>query len=258
MPLRSFSFPCATRFVQTSRSFHSTAVRRSGSQQNHYETLQVSPGATPAEVKKSFYALSKTHHPDRNPNDPEASSRFVAISDAYATLGTPAKRQEYDRSLNLHSPDSNSHHRPHGSYHSSGPAGGRPASGLSRRRTQFQGPPPSFYRSGGWGAQSAKRKAAQDSHAESPAGAAGMGHGQKPWGHDETHDVPHFDRDGHYRTQENHSRRWQRRRGMEDGQVPAGEMPRSMLANFFFVGGIISLGVLVPSLLFENMRKKEK
>ena len=25
-----------------------------------------------------------------------------------------------------------------------------------------------------------------------------MGPGQKTWGHDETHDVPHFDREGHY------------------------------------------------------------
>ncbi|KAH7407732.1 hypothetical protein BKA64DRAFT_429203 [Cadophora sp. MPI-SDFR-AT-0126] len=260
MPLRSFLFPRAPRFVPLSRrSFHSSAATRSGSPpQNHYETLQVSPEATPAEVKKSFYALSKTHHPDRNPNDPEASSRFVAISNAYATLGTPAKRQEYDRSLNLHSSSQRNAHRPHGSYHSSGPAGGRPASGLSRRRTQFHGPPPSFYRSGGWGTQSAKRKAAQDSHAESPASAAGMGPGQKPWGHDETHDVPHFDREGHYRTQENHSRRWQRRRGMEDRQVPAGEAPRSMLANFLFVGGIISLGVLVPSLVFEKMTRRGK
>ncbi|KAH9223566.1 hypothetical protein DL95DRAFT_379558 [Leptodontidium sp. 2 PMI_412] len=259
MPLRSFLFPRTTHLVSISRSFHSSAVRRSGSDvpQNHYETLQVSPGATPAEVKKSFYNLSKTHHPDRNPNDPEASSRFVAISDAYATLGTPAKRHEYDRSLNLHThSQSHSHHRAHGSYHSSGPAGGRPASGLSRRRTQFQGPPPSFYRSGGWGTHSAKRKAAQDSHAESPA--AGMGPGQKPWGHDEVNDVPHFDREGHYRTQENHSRRWQRRRRMEDRQVPAGEVPRSMLANFLFVGGILSLGIFVPSLLFEKMTRRGK
>ncbi|PBP21716.1 DnaJ domain-containing protein [Diplocarpon rosae] len=245
MPLRSFLYPRATRLQ---RLFHSSAVGK-----NHYETLQISPNATPAEVKKSFYSLSKTHHPDRNPDDPGASERFVAISDAYATLGTPAKRQEYDRSLELHSQKSHSNlhsqHHPHGSHYSSGPAGGRPASGLSKRRTQFRGPPPSFYRSGGWGEQSAKRRAAHDSHAET-AGEPGMGPGQTPWGHDESNDVPHFDREGHHRTQEKHSRRWHRRKGMEDRQVPAGDMPRSMLANFLFVGGVLSLGILVPSLLF--------
>lgn len=85
-----------------------------------------------------------------------------------------------------------------------------------------------------------------------------MGPGQKPYGHDEVNDVPHFDREGHYRTHENHSRRWQRRKGMEDRQVPAGEVPRSMLANFFFVGGILSLGIFVPTLFFEKMIKRGK
>ncbi|CAL3967443.1 unnamed protein product [Diplocarpon coronariae] len=248
MPLRFFLFPRATR---PQRLFYSIAVGR-----NHYETLQISPNATPAEVKKSFYSLSKIHHPDRNPDDPGASERFVAISHAYATLGTPAKRQEYDRSLEIHSqkshPNSHPQHHPHGSYHSSGPAGGRPASGLSKRRTQFRGPPPSFYRSGGWGEQYAKREAAYESYAEK-AGEPRMEPGQKPWGQNEPNDVPHFDREAHHRTQEKHSRRWHRRKGMEDRQVPAGEMPRSMLANFLFVGGILSIGIFVPSLIFEKI-----
>ncbi|EKD13814.1 uncharacterized protein L3040_005568 [Drepanopeziza brunnea f. sp. 'multigermtubi'] len=258
MPSRSILFPRAPRLQ---RLFHTSAARH-----NHYETLQVSPDATPAEVKKSFYSLSKTHHPDRNPDDPGASERFVAISDAYATLSTPAKRQEYDRTLDLHSSSpsshsngSHSHHRPHGSYHSSGPAGGRPASGLSRRRTQFRGPPPSFYRSGGWGEHSAKRKAAHDAYAETAtAGEPGMGPGQKAWGHDEMNDVPHFDRESHYRTHERHSQRWQRRKGMEDRQVPAGEVPPSTLANFLFVGGIIVVGTLVPTFIFERMTRTGK
>lgn len=45
---------------------------------------------------------------------------------------------------------------------------------------------------------------------------------------------------------------------MEDRQVPAGEVPRSMLANFLFVGGILSLGIFVPSLLFEKMTRRGK
>ncbi len=85
-----------------------------------------------------------------------------------------------------------------------------------------------------------------------------MGAGQRPWGHDMQNDVPHFDREGHYRTQEKHSRRWQKRKGMEDRHVEAGEVPRSMLANFLFVGGIISLGVFVPSFLFEKMTRRGK
>jgi len=266
---RSFSYPLAS--VRLQRLFHTSAARRDDShKQNHYETLQIPTNATPSEVKKSFYALSKTHHPDRNPSDPHASSRFVQISEAYAVLSTPAKRQAYDRDLHLHSSHSHSHHHPRGSYHSSGPAGGRPASGLSRRRTQFHGPPPSFYRSGGWGEQSARRKAAQDAGApgaEAPPSvggtgqtgrAGGMGPGQAPFGQGEMNDVPHFDRAGHLKTQEKHSQRWQKRRGMGEGYVPSGEAPRGTLANFLFVGGIISLGVFVPSFLFERMVRRNR
>ena len=170
--------------------------------------------------------------------------------------------------MRMHHEQAKSHHdHPRGSYHSSGPAGGRPASGLSRRRTQFRGPPPSFYRSGGWGEHSAKRQAARDSTGETNAGeqekgdngaagmGGGMGPGQQPWGHDRMNDVPHFDREGHFRTHENQDKRRQRRR--KDDYVPVVET-RGTLANFLFVGSIISLGVFVPSLIFERLTKKPK
>ena len=216
--------------------------------------------------ERSFYALSKTHHPDRNPNDPNASERFVQISEAYTILGTPAKRQQYDRDI-MRTQQSQPHHNPRGSYHSSGPAGGRPASGLSRRRSQFRGPPPSFYRSGGWGEHCAKRQAAQDATGETNAQfgdkkgdeaagmGGGMGTGQQPWGHDRMNDVPHFDREGHFRTHENYDKR--RRERMRQGYVPTDEA-RGTFANFVFVSSIISLGVFVPSLIFERLTRKPK
>ncbi|KAH8821151.1 hypothetical protein F5884DRAFT_766797 [Xylogone sp. PMI_703] len=218
---------------------------------NHYETLNISTNATPKEVKASFYKLSKEHHPDRNPNDPEASSKFVKISEAYGVLSIPAKRALYDKEI-LASQDTH-HARTHrGSYHSSGPAGGRPATGLSKRRTHFQGPPPSFYRSGGWGAHSAKRQAAHEgstaSNANSTPGSgsnqyAGMGPGQNPFGDEQ--DVPHFDREGHLRTHEKHAQRKQRRATQDYLDPPTS----GILVNFLFVGGIISLGIAIPSFL---------
>jgi hypothetical protein len=83
----------------------------------------------------------------------------------------------------------------------------------------------------------------------------GMGPGQKPWGHDRTDDVPHFDREAHFRTYENHHRRQQRR--MEEEQIRTAET-RGTFANFLFVGVIISLGVFVPSLIFEKLTRKLK
>jgi hypothetical protein len=179
-------------------------------------------------------------------------------------LGHADKRQRYDRDVMRTSHESHSGRAtPRGSYASSGPAGGRPASGLSRRRTHFRGPPPSFYRSGVWGAQGAKRQAAQEEASSAAyAGAqghqqgamgGGMGPGQQPFGHD--NDVPHFDREGHFRTHTNHERRRQRKRS--EKYVPAGT-ESSTLANFIFVGSIISLGILIPSLVFEKMTGKNK
>ncbi|KAK3296797.1 uncharacterized protein B0H64DRAFT_472993 [Chaetomium fimeti] len=187
MPLRftltsaalTAQLPAPTAVWSCHRFFHASprALRletNAGSSANHYETLNVHPTASPAEIKKSFYHLSKRHHPDHNPSDPHAPTRFMRISEAYAVLSHADKRARYDR-------HHGHHHHPHqnrppaagASYHSTGPAGGRPASGLGRRRGTYQGPPPSFYRSGGWGAHGAKRRAA---HEES-TGGAGSGFG---------------------------------------------------------------------------------
>jgi hypothetical protein len=83
-----------------------------------------------------------------------------------------------------------------------------------------------------------------------------MGLGQKPFG--DANDVPHFDREGHFRTHENHRQRWaRRRRAIEEGYIPAGEVPRGTLANFLFVGAIISLGIFIPSFIFEKLTLKK-
>lgn len=84
-----------------------------------------------------------------------------------------------------------------------------------------------------------------------------MGPGQTPFGQGQMNNVPHFDREGHFRTHENQDRRRQRRRGRGGDYVPS-EAPRGMLANFLFVGGIISLGVFIPSYLFEKMARKNR
>jgi hypothetical protein len=81
----------------------------------------------------------------------------------------------------------------------------------------------------------------------------GMGPGQRPFGFD--YDVPHFDREGHFRTHTNHERRRQSKRSK--GYVPVGS-ETSTLANFIFVGTIVSLGILIPSFLFDKMTRKNR
>jgi molecular chaperone DnaJ len=64
----------------------------------HYDTLQVSPSATLAEIKQSYRRLVKLCHPDTQSKtvDPE---QIIRINAAYEVLGDPQKRHLYDRQL---------------------------------------------------------------------------------------------------------------------------------------------------------------
>ena len=66
---------------------------------NHYDALGISSNASAKEIKSAFYKLSKKHHPDVNPDDKNASSKFSTISNAYDILGDPIKRRDYDNEL---------------------------------------------------------------------------------------------------------------------------------------------------------------
>ncbi|KAL8643329.1 MAG: hypothetical protein Q9228_000051 [Teloschistes exilis] len=230
---------------------------------DHYKTLGLDRGASPADVKKKFYDLSKQNHPDRNPDDPHAAERFVKISEAYGILGNVLNRERYDREVER-SALGQSHHVPRGSHSSSSPYGARQASGLSRRRAQFRGPPPSFYRNGGWGAQAAKRQRQADATAFSQANGAsafdtarassGGGHSPANPSSGLDYDVSHFDRDGHIRTQEQQDQRRQRRAGEEAVGNSAGG---SVFINFLFVSGILAAACLIPTLIApRNINRK--
>ncbi|KXX75878.1 DnaJ subfamily A member 3, mitochondrial [Madurella mycetomatis] len=313
MPLRYTSTGAAllyssrpSKSVVCRRLFHTSprALRADDALPNHYETLDVHPNASPAEIKKSFYLLSKRHHPDHNPSDPSSPSRFMRISEAYAVLGHADKRARYDRDVmrrplhgnpHFHHGHGHTHKGPRGSYHSTGPAGGRPASGLSsRRRGTFQGPPPSFFRSGGWGAHGAKRRAAHEEstgyygagygtdsspggggsggaagprpgnpHSDpssdpqpgSSAGTGGMGPGQDPYGHRD--DVPHFDREAHERAQRRGDERRAERMAEKKG-VRLEPEPGAM-AGFWAVAGILAVvlaGTVVVNAVSDRLRTR--
>ena len=61
-----------------------------------YETLGVAKNASADELKKAYRKLVRQYHPDKNPGDAEAESRFKEIQHAYDVLSDPEKRQQYD------------------------------------------------------------------------------------------------------------------------------------------------------------------
>ena len=72
---------------------------------NHYELLGVAVDADRAEIRKAYFALSKTFHPDAYYGKHLGSFKaqmevvFRTVTDAYEAVGRPKKREAYDRYL---------------------------------------------------------------------------------------------------------------------------------------------------------------
>ncbi|WP_431278604.1 DnaJ C-terminal domain-containing protein [Leifsonia poae] len=62
-----------------------------------YKVLGVSKDVTPAELKKVYRKLARKYHPDSNPGDAAAESKFKEISEANSVLSDPEQRKEYDQ-----------------------------------------------------------------------------------------------------------------------------------------------------------------
>src|SRR5580704_8399113 len=63
---------------------------------DYYSTLGVAKTATGKEIKQAYRKLARKHHPDVNPGDNTAESKFKEINEAYEVLGDPEKRKKYD------------------------------------------------------------------------------------------------------------------------------------------------------------------
>lgn len=64
---------------------------------DYYSTLGVEKTASATDIKKAYRKLAMKYHPDKNPDDATAEARFKDISEAYAVLSDPEKRQQYDQ-----------------------------------------------------------------------------------------------------------------------------------------------------------------
>jgi molecular chaperone DnaJ len=61
-----------------------------------YEILGVERNASPEDIRRAFRRLARRHHPDVNPDDPEAEARFKELAGAYEVLSDPDRRAYYD------------------------------------------------------------------------------------------------------------------------------------------------------------------
>jgi len=77
--------PCVARFVAALEA-----------EPDFYDTLGVEPDATDKEIKSAYRKLSLKYHPDKNPGDGEAASKFQAVASAYEVLSDADKRILYD------------------------------------------------------------------------------------------------------------------------------------------------------------------
>jgi hypothetical protein len=63
---------------------------------DYYEVLGIRPDSNISEIKVAYRQLALEYHPDRN-SSPNASEKFIEITEAYDVLRNTKKRKKYDK-----------------------------------------------------------------------------------------------------------------------------------------------------------------
>ena len=63
---------------------------------DYYKLLELDRSAKKEDIKKAYRRLARKYHPDLNPDNKEAQSRFQQINEAHEVLSDPEKRKKYD------------------------------------------------------------------------------------------------------------------------------------------------------------------
>ena len=63
---------------------------------SYYDILGVPKTASDADIRKAYRRLARQHHPDVNPNNAGAETKFKEINEAYQVLSDEDSRKKYD------------------------------------------------------------------------------------------------------------------------------------------------------------------
>lgn len=64
---------------------------------DYYKILDLPRNASADQINKSYRRLALKYHPDTNPDDPEATTKFKEATEAYEVLSDPDKKAHYDQ-----------------------------------------------------------------------------------------------------------------------------------------------------------------
>ncbi len=63
---------------------------------DYYKILGLTKTASAAEIKKAYRKMAMKYHPDKTKGDKNLEDKFKKISEAYAVLSDPEKKNQYD------------------------------------------------------------------------------------------------------------------------------------------------------------------
>ena len=64
---------------------------------DYYQILGIKKDASADDIKKAYRKLARKYHPDLNPGDKKAETKFKEINEAQEVLSDPDKRKKYDQ-----------------------------------------------------------------------------------------------------------------------------------------------------------------
>ena len=76
---------------------HDVKLVQVGLSGDYYEILGVSKASSQDTIKRAYRKVASRYHPDLNPGDRQAEESFKKVNEAYAVLGDPRKRVQYDK-----------------------------------------------------------------------------------------------------------------------------------------------------------------